>query len=59
MTHAEAIRESAIVSQRMGASYSAEANRNRDEGKIFLAKMYAHLAAERYAIARALLRIEE
>ena len=59
MTHAEAIRKSAIVSQRMGASYSADANRNRDEGQIFLAEMYADWAAEQYAIARALMRIEE
>lgn len=58
MTHAEAIRKSAIVGQRMGAIYSADANRNRDEGQIFLAKMYADWAAKQYAIARALMWIE-
>ena len=59
MTHAEAIRKAAIISQRMAASYRVDANRNRDEGQIFLAKMYADWAAERYATARALMRIEE
>ena len=59
MTHAEAIRKVAIISQRIAASYRVDANRNRDDGQIFLAKMYADWAAEEYAIARALMRIEE
>ena len=58
MTHEEAIRKAALTSQRMGASYRVDANRNRDEGQIVLAEMYANWSAEQYAIARALMKIE-
>ena len=59
MTHAEAIRKTAIQAQRMGASYRADAERKRNDiGDENLAGMYAEWSAEQYAIARALMGIE-
>ena len=60
MTHAEAIRKVVIRAQHMGARWHADAERKRDEigGGNGLANMYANWAAEQYAIARALMRID-
>ena len=60
MTHAEAIRKTAIQAQRMGARYRADAERKRNEigCENVLADMYANWSSEQYAIARALMRID-
>lgn len=58
MTHEEACRKSAIQNQRLAAIYHSEFCTKREEGSKFLTSMYSDWAAERSAIARALMGIE-
>ena len=59
MTHEEAIRKSAVNHQRLADLYHRDFCKKREEGSEFLASMYSNWSAGYYAIARALLRIEE
>ena len=58
MTHAEAIRKSAVSHQRQSASFHASYDAHKSEGRDLLASMYAQWAAEESALARALMGIE-
>ena len=57
MTHAEAVRKSAASHQRQSASFHADYDAHKSEGREFLARWYAQLAAEESALARALMGI--
>ena len=52
MTHEEAIRKSAVSHQRQSASFHRDFCKNREEGREYLASMYAQGAAEESAPAR-------
>ena len=58
MTHEEAVRKSAVIHQIHSADYHAAYAAHRDQGREYLASLYAQWAAEESALARALMRIE-
>ena len=59
MTYEKAIKKSVLIHQMQAASYHAAYGAHRDSGREYLAILYAGCSAEQYAIARALMRIEE